>query len=104
MTKLVYFDLDGADLDGSALALGGFFRHTLSSANLVSIRADLFYAPSVVSFGDSDRYLELSVRAEYKLMERADLFAGIRKIEIGLEDFNDADIDEGAFAGLVIHF
>ena len=100
--KLIYFHENS--FNGAALALGGFMRHTLSAANLISFRADLYYAPGVVSFGDADRYTEVSFRVEYKLMDRADVFAGIRKLELGIEGFGSADIDEGAFAGLVIHF
>lgn len=100
--KLIYFNSDG--IDGAALALGGYIRHTLSAANLISLRGDLFYAPGVVAFGDADRYLEASLRVEYKLMDRADIYAGLRKLEIGLDSTGNVDADKGAFAGLILHF
>lgn len=100
--KFIYFN--NSSTNGAALALGGFLRHTLAAANLISLRGDLYYAPGVVTFNDADRYFEISVRIEYKLMDRADIFAGIRKLEIGLDKAGDADVDKGAFAGLVMHF
>ncbi|MBV1882942.1 MAG: YfaZ family protein [Pseudomonadales bacterium] len=100
--KFIYFNSES--IDGAALALGGFFRHTLSAANLISIRGDLYYAPGVVAFNDADRYFEISLRIEYKLMDRADIFVGARKVEIGLDKAGDADVDKGAYAGLIIHF
>jgi hypothetical protein len=102
--KLIYFNSEETDTNGMALALGGFLKHTLSAANLVSFRGDFYYAPGIVSFGDADRYVEASVRAEYSIMEHANVFAGLRKVEVGLDKQGDTNIDDGAFAGLIIHF
>lgn len=102
--KFVYLDVNDSDLSGGALALGGFVKHNLAAVNLVSIRADLFYAPNVVSFGDADGFLEMSVRAEYQLMENADVFLGVKKIEMDFEGIGEADIDDSIFLGIGINF
>lgn len=98
-------DEDRGDVDGAALALGGFIRHNLSDANLISLRGDLYYAPSVVSFGDADKYLEFSFRVEYELMENANLYAGYRKIEIDIKDVDgEADLDSSGHVGINLLF
>ena len=103
--KLAGFTTDEADLDGGALALGGFIKHTLADANLITLRGDLYYAPDVVAFGDADKYLEFSLRVEYRLMDNANVFAGYRKIDIGIKDSSaTADLDKSAHVGINLLF
>lgn len=103
--KFVAFDADG--FNGGSIALGGYFRHTLATANLISLRADAYYSPSVVSFGDTDKYWEFSFRMEYTIMDNASVFAGWRNMEVDAQvDYYSADVElqQGGFLGLSLLF
>lgn len=103
--KFVAFDADG--FNGSSIALGGYVRHTLATANLISLRADAYYSPSVVSFGDADKYWEFSFRIEYSIMDNASIFAGWRNMEVDAEFANysaDVELEQGGYLGLSLLF
>ena len=100
--KLVVFD--AGDFTGTSVAVGGYVLHNLPSANLLSVRGELYYAPSVVTFGDGDRYLEFSARLEYKIVDPASIFIGYRNIEVDFETQGDVDIDARAHLGILVHF
>lgn len=100
--KLITFDAGGPD--GGALAVGGYILHNLASANLLSVRGELYYAPSVVTFGDGNRYAEYSVRLQYQLVDQANVYIGYRNIEVDFERFGDVEIDDSAHVGLMMYF
>jgi len=105
--KAVVFRVDGPgdDPKGGALALGGFIHHTFENADLLSVRGDFYYGPSVVNFGDSDRYLEYSVRVEYALLENANVYLGYRKIDLELDNnLGSGDLEKGAHLGINLQF
>lgn len=101
--KVVGYDTDNGPSGGS-VALGGFIHHNLAAANLLSIRGDLYYAPSVVSFGDGEQYREIGVRLEYQLVDQASVYLGYRNIEVDFDGRNDVDIDESANIGMIMQF
>jgi hypothetical protein len=101
--KLVFFDTEF--LDGGAMALGGFLKHSFPGANLISFRASMYLAPGVVSFGDADGYFEIAFRFEYEFSRQAFAFVGIRDIDIDIENRRkDVRADEGLHAGVLLYF
>ncbi len=100
--KLIQFD--GGDPDGAAIAVGGYILHNLATANLLSVRGDLYYAPSVVTFGDGQSYFEFNLRMEYKLVNQASVYLGYRNIEVDFDKFGNKDIEESGHVGLIMHF
>lgn len=105
--KFLFLDADFADA-GSGIAVGGFIRHTLSQANLLSLRGEAFLAPSIVSFQGLDNYFEISGRIEYQLLDQANVYLGYRSIEADIELDNGAEaefeIEDGIIAGLNLRF
>jgi hypothetical protein len=88
-----------------ALALG--FQAGMvvpSSYNPVELSLEGFYAPSITSFSDAERYGELAARLQVEVMPRARAYIGYRRM---LFDTNDADnvrLDHNAHFGLSISF
>lgn len=99
--RVIYIDWDGPN--GSALAFGGFIRHTLSQANLLSVRGELFYAPGVTSFDAAEDFLEFSFRMEYQLLDAAEIYLGYRNIEVDAGPL-DVELDESLILGLIMKF
>jgi len=105
--KLLIIDAEGGD-NGSVIAPGGFVRHTLSQANLVSVRGEIFFAPSIISFQGVENYLEYSVRAEYQLLDQANVYLGYRSTEAEVENERggtfDFEFEQGVMAGVALRF
>lgn len=101
--KVVFFDAE--TIDGGAVALGGFLKHSFPGANLISFRASMYLAPGVVSFGDADGYFEIGFRFEYEFSRQAFAFVGIKDIDIDIENRRkDVRADEGLHAGVLLYF
>lgn len=99
----VFMDTDLAD--GGALAVGGRFRWTLPNFNRFGVGGQLYYAPDVTSFGDTERYREGAIRFEYQILRQADVYIGYRSVKA---DFFSPGIsrtiDSGIHAGFRLTF
>lgn len=89
--------------DGAALAIGGFLRYVFPDYNRFALGGDAYIAPSVTSFGDVERYYEVSLRGEYRLTKNAGLYVGAREVK---GDFGTgyATIDDGLYVGISLEF
>lgn len=89
--------------DGAALAIGGFIRYVFPDYNRFALGGDAYIAPSVTSFGDLERYYEVSVRGEYRLTKNAGVYVGAREVK---GDFGPgyATIDDGLHVGISLEF
>lgn len=62
----------------------------------IGLSADLYYAPSVLSFSDADGYLETRVEASFEVIKNSDVFVGFRSIDtdydnaVGNKKFNES--------------
>lgn len=105
--KFMFVDADLTEA-GAAIAVGGFIRHTLSQANLISLRGEIFVAPGIVSFQGVQDYFEFSGRVEYQLLDQANIYLGYRSIEadMELETGGEAEIEfeDGLIAGVTLRF
>lgn len=100
-------DLDtGFSLDDSGVVfgVGGFGRWAFPTLSALGIGADVYYAPSVLAFGDTDSYLEYALRLEFHALRSTDIYVGYRRIEIEIADFGDVDFEKGAFVGARLTF
>ena len=99
---------DGRDEDESvgALALGFQAGLLLLSGeyNPVDLTFEGFYAPSITSFADAERYGEISVRLQIEIMTRARAYIGYRRIRVDTNDFNDINVDRNPHFGINISF
>lgn len=88
-----------------ALALG--FQAGLvipSSYNPVELSFEGFYAPSITSFSDAERYGELTARLQVEIMPRARAYIGYRRMLFDTNDAENVRLDHNAHFGLSISF
>lgn len=96
---------DDDDLDGGALGIGGFATVNIPTVPGLSFTGGAHYAPSILSFGDSDELTSIELRASYRVIRNAEVFAGYRYINTDIDGTNaDVNLDEGVMAGLKIYF
>ncbi|MBS3805548.1 MAG: hypothetical protein KGY54_13440 [Oleiphilaceae bacterium] len=96
---------DDDRLDGSAIGLGGFGNLNIPDVPGLSVGGSLHYAPSILSFGDSDDMTSLELRVSYRAIRNAEVFAGYRYLNTDLDDISgDVDLDDGVMAGIKIFF
>jgi len=95
---------DEADVDISAIGLGGQLRYKNPNVPRIVYGASIYYAPSVVSFMDADNMLEYDIRLEYELLPTANVYLGFRSIEAEIKNRKDVEIDESAIIGLRFKF
>ena len=91
------------DADGGALAIGGFARYTPASLAGLGFAGHAYYAPSVLSFDDTEHLVDLGVRVEYKLLPTAVVYLGYRFFEAA-EESQDIEIANAGHFGLRINF
>lgn len=101
----IAFD-DDDDFDGSGIGLGGFASVNIPQVPGLSVNGDLHYAPSILSFGDTESIVSVSANVSYRVIRNAEFFAGYRYLNADLEDSRKDDItlDKGVMAGLKILF
>lgn len=103
--KLVYTSIEGYDY--YAMPLGLFARYTLplNLAIPFIVGADLYYAPQVLAWQDAKNYLEYDVSLDIRIIERAAVTAGYRKIDTDFDlPGGDFTFNEAWFAGVKFRF
>jgi hypothetical protein len=84
------FFADIANSDVLALGLGGFVSLRPQFEKRLNFQGELYYAPDIVSFLDSESFLRTGARVEYSIIPQADIYVGIRKIEAKVEAANQS--------------
>lgn len=97
-------NIDANVIDGTALGIGGFFRYVVPEYNRFAFGGHVYIAPKVTSFGDMERYLEYGVRGEYRVMEKASVYLGLREVRADFVGGVDATIDDGLHLGISLEF
>jgi hypothetical protein len=95
---------DDDNRDGAAVGLGGFATVNVPNVPGLSFTGGLHYAPSILSFGDSDDMTSLELRGSYRVIRNAEVFAGYRYINTNFEGRGDRNLDEGVMAGMKLFF
>ncbi|WP_303290665.1 YfaZ family outer membrane protein [Marinobacter sp. SS5-14b] len=97
---------DDDQVDGGAIGLGGFATVNIPDVPGLSFGGNLHYAPSILSFGDSDDMTSLELRGSYRVIRNAEVFLGYRYLNTELDFAGNPDInlDEGVLAGMKIFF
>jgi len=72
--------------------------------NPVDITFEGFYAPSITSFSDAERYGQVSVKLQVEIMPRARAYIGYRRIRFDTNDYADITLDRSAHFGLNLSF
>lgn len=97
--KLYLIDLEG-DADGFALGLGGEVRIQVPNVNGLTLQAELYYAPQVLSFDDIQRHVDFTTKAKYRILDNGSVYLGYRKANIDVDDYGSGDLDEGIHIGI----
>ena len=99
------FGYVSGDYDGGALGVGGFARYNIPGVIGLSIAGYGYYAPSVVSFGDTENLLDSDIRIQYALLPTARIYTGYRYSEVGIEQTKDEIVlEQGVHFGLKVDF
>lgn len=88
--------LEGEDEDVFGLGLGGQMRYALTQQ--MSATAGLYYAPDILTFGDSDGIYDAVLRLEFLLRPGLSAFVGYRLLEI--DEANNRELDDHAHVGV----
>ena len=99
--KLYAVHVSGKDL--LALGLGGQVRW-FPGNHSVGIGGHAFFAPSVVTFVDGEKFWDLGVRVEVELVRNSTLYAGYRWVKAELTNHTSPYVDKGAHVGIRIDF
>ena len=100
--RLYYMDADGPD--GYGLGLGGEIGFKIPQIPDLSLHAELYYAPKVLTFNDVDRFIDTSIRIKYRVLEQGSIYLGYRKQEVDIEHGGKVDIDKGGHIGISLQF
>jgi hypothetical protein len=99
------FAFKSGDIDGGALAVGGFFSYQVSQVPGLSTAGYLYYAPSVVSFNDTENLTDADIRIQYGLLPTARIYMGYRYSRAKIENINKAFmLEQGIHFGLKVDF
>ena len=93
------------DVDGGALGVGGFYRYQISQVRGLSTAGYVYYAPSVVSFNDTENLSDADVRIQYALLPTARVYMGYRYSSFKLDGVRKVFmLEEGLHFGLKVDF
>lgn len=99
--KLYGVHVAGSDV--LSVALGGQVRWFPGNGPF-AIGGYAFYAPSVVTFLDGQRFYDAGIRAEVEVIRNSFVYAGYRRVRADLDNGNQVFVDRGGFAGILIKF
>jgi hypothetical protein len=102
-TKAYYADLD-IDESASAIALGGVLRYVIPSETPMGVAFEGYTAPSVTSFGDTERFHEAMARFEVEVVPSTRGYVGYRWMETRLEDIGKYRLDDEFHIGIRVFF
>ncbi|MGD9339687.1 MAG: YfaZ family outer membrane protein [Chromatiales bacterium] len=102
--KIVYGDPDKGGSSGGSIALGGYFRWVFPNYDRIGIGGELYYAPGVLSFNDTDTYDEESLYVSYDIMQDAWVYVGVRHVQMKFEGDPDVTFDTGVHLGVRLSF
>ena len=91
--------------DAIAITVGGQFTYALPVlSSRLKLGGGLNYAPSITTFMDADRFLELNARIGYEVLPDAVVYIGYRKIKVGIDEGSNVTVDDGGHLGVNFRF
>jgi hypothetical protein len=90
--------------DGVVLPIGGFVQYTLPEYNRFFLGGSLYYAPDVLSFSDTKKYLEYNAWGGYSVLRQGQIYLGLRKISADFKRSPSVTFDTGLHFGLRLQF
>ncbi|HSC48301.1 MAG TPA: YfaZ family outer membrane protein [Gammaproteobacteria bacterium] len=102
--KAFFISPKNVNENGLAIGVGANFRYTWPTYNRFAIGGELYYAPSIVSFRNTDRYLQAGVRAAYQVLRNADLYVGYRYVSAAFGGSSNITLDSSLMVGMSLTF
>lgn len=102
--RLAYQNGDGSKQSGLSVPVGGFLFFTPQRFNRLTLGAAAYFAPSVLSLGDAEKYQDYTVRVGYNVMRQADIYVGARYVKGEYKNAPDSYYDTGMHIGLTLRF
>ncbi|MGI9292132.1 MAG: YfaZ family outer membrane protein [Gammaproteobacteria bacterium] len=99
-----WVDGDNSGQNGVPFAPGGYLKYTLPNYNRISIRADVYYAPDVLTVDDLEAYKDYSIRVSYNLLREADIYVGARYVKGEFDNDTSQRFDTGMNLGVNLRF
>lgn len=96
--RIFWLDVEGGDVYGVALGAGG----AVDIIDKLSVSAEAYFAPDIITGGDFEHTLDASVRLNYQLIENGNLFVGYRVFEA--DDKVDVDVYDNPYVGVRFTF
>jgi len=100
--RAIYFDEDAGD--GAGLALGGGAQINLPQVPGFSVKGTAHFAPQITSLDDLENLFRTDIRANYRIIQNADLYVGYRLIRAKIEDRGSNSVDENVHLGFTFIF
>lgn len=102
--RVAYQKGDLTGQDGWAFPVGGFLMYTPPRFNRFTVGFAAYYAPDVLSVGDTTKYQDYTLRFAYNVMREADIYIGARYVKGDYKKAPDAYYDTGMHIGLTLRF
>lgn len=80
-------------IDSGAVGLGGFTRYNPGYLQGLGLYGHAYYAPEVLSVGDTKALYDTAIRVEYSLIPNAKVFFGYRYVAAQLEKKPKYDVE-----------
>lgn len=89
----------------ASLALGAELLYVPDNLGGIGLGVAYYYAPDILSGGDSQGLSELGLMIDYQLTPQANIFAGYRKIDIDIKVVDrEVELTSGFYFGLGIRY
>ncbi len=90
-------NLDDADQDVFAFAIGGELRYTIPGTMPMAFFLRGHFAPEITSFSDSEEVLDYTFGIQIEVLPQTTAFIGLRHLEVDTEDEGEVELDDDRF-------
>jgi len=87
-------NLDNTDESVIAFAIGGSARYVIPAKMPVTVYANLFIAPKITSFSDSEGINDFNFGAQIEIMPQTNMFIGYRRLSLDTNNVSDYRMDD----------
>jgi len=101
--KVDYSSVDAFDFLALPLGIEARYHLPVNAAVPIYVGAEVYYAPSVLSFSDAENYLEFKANIDVEIIKRGLITAGYRRIDTNYEA-GDLKFNQAAFIGFKFVF
>lgn len=89
----------------SAVALGAQLRYEVPADRRFAFAGEYHYAPKIICFGDTERYTQAAVRAEFAISPLVQAYVGYRSTTFFIVNTNERGVlDNGVHLGVRLSF